>query len=195
MTEAKMGRPRGRPPAPATEKKVRNFTFRSRGDMHDRLSEAAARHERSISEEIERRLENSFNTEKLMAAYNEKMEKLVDDLRRLAEERRSEAANARRELEITVSEAEQRMAELEKELDVMQHQLEGLKAFGSLMNVLLGEDKRKSELLRSIALDLANAPDDWAMNFSRPYVIVEYKSTKGEDSKIKGSIRERSPGR
>ena len=67
MTEAKKGRPRGRPHVPATEKKVRNFTFRSRGDMHERLSEAAVLSERSISEEIERRLEKSFEAELRLA--------------------------------------------------------------------------------------------------------------------------------
>jgi hypothetical protein len=60
MTKTGKGRPRGRPPVSADEKKDRNFTFRSRGDMHERLSNAAALNRHSISEEIEYRLERSF---------------------------------------------------------------------------------------------------------------------------------------
>jgi hypothetical protein len=65
MTEGNKNRPRGRPPVPMSEKRVRNFTFRSRGDMHERLSEAAEVNGRSISEEIERRLERSFLPEEI----------------------------------------------------------------------------------------------------------------------------------
>jgi hypothetical protein len=51
---------RGRPQVPAAQRKSKNFTFRSRGDMHARLAGAAARSNRSISEEIEWRIERSF---------------------------------------------------------------------------------------------------------------------------------------
>ena len=61
----------GRPPKPAKERKSVNFTFRSRGDMRDRLRAAAAMSGRSISEEIEFRLEQSFQEERMaMAAVN-----------------------------------------------------------------------------------------------------------------------------
>ena len=53
----------GRPPKPAKERKTVNFTFRSRGDMRQKLQDAAAPYGRSISEEIERRLEQSFRDE------------------------------------------------------------------------------------------------------------------------------------
>jgi HicB family len=51
---------RGRPPAPPGQRKSKNFTFRSRGDLHARLAAAAAQSNRSISEEIEWRIERSF---------------------------------------------------------------------------------------------------------------------------------------
>src|SRR4051794_18471096 len=54
---------RGRPPVAASERKSKNFTFRSRGDLHDRLTDAAARSGRSISEEIEIRITRSFDDE------------------------------------------------------------------------------------------------------------------------------------
>lgn len=81
----KKSKPRGRPPLPPAEKRAKNFTFRSRGDMHDKLSEAASLNERSISEEIERRLERSFDhqdllTEVVTLAYGEQMAGLLREM-------------------------------------------------------------------------------------------------------------------
>jgi hypothetical protein len=50
----------GRPPKPVEERKNVNFTFRSRGELRDWLRDAAAPENRSISEEIEKRLYESF---------------------------------------------------------------------------------------------------------------------------------------
>ena len=58
----------GRPPKPAQERKSVNFTFRSRGEMREQLSRAAEVAGRSISEEIEKRLEQSFDEERIMEA-------------------------------------------------------------------------------------------------------------------------------
>jgi hypothetical protein len=56
----KKAKRRGRPALPAAERKAKNFTFRSRGNLHEQLQEAAVLSGRSISEEIERRLQQSF---------------------------------------------------------------------------------------------------------------------------------------
>ena len=50
----------GRPPIPEVDRRNRNLTFRSRGKLHEQLQAAAKAADRSISEEIERRLEQSF---------------------------------------------------------------------------------------------------------------------------------------
>jgi Arc-like DNA binding domain len=50
----------GRPPKPVEDRKATHFTFRTRGVMRERLQAAAAASERSISEEIENRLDRSF---------------------------------------------------------------------------------------------------------------------------------------
>ncbi|QDM27885.1 hypothetical protein FNL56_18430 [Tardiphaga sp. vice304] len=53
-------RPRGRPAVPAADKKRRNFTFRGTDELHEHMSAAAAASGRSMSEEIEWRLGQSF---------------------------------------------------------------------------------------------------------------------------------------
>src|SRR5712692_9935443 len=53
-------RRKGRPPVPPEARRSRNFTFRSREALHQQLGAAAKIAGRSISEEIEFRLERSF---------------------------------------------------------------------------------------------------------------------------------------
>jgi hypothetical protein len=54
----------GRPALPASERKSKNLTFRSRTDLRKQLEQAARLSDRSISEEIELRLEQSFQNER-----------------------------------------------------------------------------------------------------------------------------------
>ena len=56
---------KGRPPKPEPERKSRYVSFRARSGLQARLAAAAQQSERSVSEEIERRLERSFLTEGL----------------------------------------------------------------------------------------------------------------------------------
>jgi plasmid stability protein len=59
------------------------MTFRTRGDLRDRLAVAAAEHGRSLSEEVEQRLEQSFLYEDRLREMSERLKK--------AEEERSRA--------------------------------------------------------------------------------------------------------
>jgi aminopeptidase N len=65
---------RGRPPKAKEDRKAVNFTFRSRGQMRDLLKAAAAASKRSISEEIEYRLERSFRQQEI----EEELKKTLD---------------------------------------------------------------------------------------------------------------------
>jgi Arc-like DNA binding domain len=58
----------GRPPKPPNNRKSVNFTFRSREEMREQLRVAADRSGRSISEEIEYRLNQSFQKELILEA-------------------------------------------------------------------------------------------------------------------------------
>jgi Arc-like DNA binding domain len=58
----------GRPPKPPKNRKSVNFTFRSREEMREQLRVAAAVSGRSISEEIEYRLNQSFQKELFLEA-------------------------------------------------------------------------------------------------------------------------------
>jgi Arc-like DNA binding domain len=74
----------GRPPKSEKDRKAVNFTFRSRGQMRERLQGAAASSGRSVSEEIEYRLDQSFTREPLVSQlvggnHNAKVLELIAD--------------------------------------------------------------------------------------------------------------------
>jgi Arc-like DNA binding domain len=69
--KVKKPRPRGRPALPKAEKKTVNFTFRSRAELREKLAEAATANGRSISEEIEHRLIQSFFTNEIIQTVTE----------------------------------------------------------------------------------------------------------------------------
>ena len=76
----------GRPPKAKEDRKAVNFTFRSRGQMRERLQAAAIASGRSISEEIELRLERSFWREEIEGKTVELQVRLPERLQGLLEE-------------------------------------------------------------------------------------------------------------
>jgi len=57
---------RGRPPLPDSERKTgANLTFRARSGLRDKLMTEVQKSDRSLSEEIERRIERSFEWEEM----------------------------------------------------------------------------------------------------------------------------------
>ncbi|MCJ2086376.1 Arc family DNA-binding protein [Methylobacterium sp. E-005] len=84
---------RGRPPKPAAERRRHNQTFRCNDEMLARLQAVADKNQRSISEEVERRLEESFSNENLLedlrsAAYAASEQAWDDYVKRQAGEQR-----------------------------------------------------------------------------------------------------------
>jgi hypothetical protein len=62
-------KPPGRPALPARERKTANLTFRVRGDLRERLPKAADAAGRSVSEEVERRVQASFTNEEVLGVF------------------------------------------------------------------------------------------------------------------------------
>ena len=86
-------RPRGRPSLPEHQRKGRILKFRARGDLVSRMQAAAQATGRSVSEEIEYRLERSFDHERSAALDRELIQETVSaTLLELARERYAAAA-------------------------------------------------------------------------------------------------------
>lgn len=72
---------RGRPPIAEEDRKTGNLTFRTRGGLRTQLEEAAQQSGRSVSEEIEHRLQLSFDRRSVaMHMYGEKNTGLMEAL-------------------------------------------------------------------------------------------------------------------
>lgn len=71
MSEPAQPKKRGRPPKPADERKGHNLTFRTRANLRERLEEAAEKSGRSVTEEVELRVERSFETDRIVRGFND----------------------------------------------------------------------------------------------------------------------------
>ena len=60
ITKRTKGKRGGRPPIEKEKRRNKTLTFRVRGNMHERIAEAARKSGRSVTEEIEHRLERSL---------------------------------------------------------------------------------------------------------------------------------------
>ena len=78
--------PQGRKPKTELGRKSHYVSFRARGDLRDRLAVAAAEHNRSMSEEIERRLEDLFRSQDELANYAIQLRELTERNRALEDE-------------------------------------------------------------------------------------------------------------
>jgi hypothetical protein len=120
--------------------------------MHERLAQSAAANQRSISEEIERRLDASWQFEERLIELQRTWEARLDDVRAMADEHRVAADEARRHVEAVIAEESQKITELEK-------QIESVERSASLVDVMLGSNEVSRDLLRSIAIELMSNPE------------------------------------
>lgn len=87
MSDDAQPKRRGRPPKSAAGPKVGTLTFRTRADFRERLEQAAAQTGRSVTEEVELRVERSFEIDRIVRGYNDLMSVFIengDNARKLA---------------------------------------------------------------------------------------------------------------
>jgi len=135
--------------------------------MHERLSQAAAKDGRSLSEEIEARLAQSFEVEQRITAFQETWDKRIEDWRRIAEQLRGDVEQQRQEIKNIREQAKLDMAQQAAELKKMESEVEKYATTATMIDILLGEDKLKSDLLRQAVLSLAKLSRDELRNMMR----------------------------
>ncbi|MCP1844404.1 putative O-linked N-acetylglucosamine transferase (SPINDLY family) [Bradyrhizobium sp. USDA 4524] len=131
------------------------FKLRIRESLRRRIEKEAEKKETSTNSEAVERLEQSFDSEKRMAEFQEHWEararewrERVDELSRQAHERNEALAKVSAELDAQ----ENNLADIQRQLDA---QLASV----SVVDALLGENQASRDLIRRIALELANNPD------------------------------------
>jgi seryl-tRNA synthetase len=119
--------------------------------MYERMSKAAAANERSLSEEVEARLTESFDMPERMAQFRdvwtERIKERQNDAERILEELKAAREESRK--------LRERADELKKEEQEFEKHIASL----SLVDALLGENAASRDLLRKIAVELINNPD------------------------------------
>jgi hypothetical protein len=157
-----------------------------------RLEKSREKEGRTLTGEIETRLAQSFETEDRMAIFKESMEARIQDATQRIEESRAWAekhieevqaerdASTKELLDLKAGIAEFKLKsevayrELEKEIERIERD-------AAVVDALLGNDKKKSELLRLLALQVAELPEDWVTNQEVRRQIIERVREKLEN--------------
>jgi len=130
-----------------------------------KLEKARVRNGHTLTGEIVVRLEQTFDTEDRVAA----MESHLSDLRRLHTLAVPDLGTAKWRGDI----GQKREASENRTTKTQE-----ISASAKMVDVLLGEDKQKSELLRRVALQIASWPQDWTTNPSiRKELEQRFRST------------------
>jgi chromosome segregation ATPase len=131
--------------------------IRMREELRQKLARDAERNAKTLNGEIVDRLENSYEADERVKALREQ----ANDLRRSLEEGRAQLETDRNELKAETAELRQLIVEQNKDLEELRRTTGEIERPAALLDILLGENRASREILRDIALLLANNPD-WA---------------------------------
>ncbi|MCJ2116554.1 hypothetical protein MKK65_08165 [Methylobacterium sp. J-001] len=79
MSDDDQPKRRGRPPKSVSGPKVGTLTFRTRADFRERLEQAAAQSGRSVTEEVELRVERSFEMDRVVRRLDDLCSVFIDN--------------------------------------------------------------------------------------------------------------------
>ncbi|RZN35509.1 hypothetical protein [Bradyrhizobium sp. Leo121] len=126
-----------------------------------KLEKSREKNDHTLTGEIVARLEQSFQTDERIADFREAMEKRVEDHRRRYDEQiaalRKESEEATAICEKALKDTEQQYAAALREID--RKGAEFMPA-AAVVDVLLGGSRLKSDFFRSLALELADVPEE-----------------------------------
>ncbi|MGZ3320199.1 MAG: hypothetical protein ACXU9C_04370 [Xanthobacteraceae bacterium] len=126
-----------------------------------KLEKSREKNAHTLTGEIVTRLEQSFETEDRLALFREAMDRRIEDVKSQAD--RDLVAHQAR-LEAFGNKTAEKIAEQAAVIRELEQEVGQVMRAAAVVDVLLGNDKLKSDLLRHIALDLADASPDWSKN-------------------------------
>jgi Arc-like DNA binding domain len=126
-----------------------------------KLEKSREKNGRTLTGEIVARLEESFRTDDRIVKVEELMHQRVEDWKNRHDERLVTVREQRKEAQAAAEKALKDLERQKTEFEEFQRKSEGAIRAAAVVEVLLGANKLKSDLLRSIVLKLADVPDDW----------------------------------
>jgi predicted ribosome quality control (RQC) complex YloA/Tae2 family protein len=159
-----------------------------------KLEKARDRNGHTLTGEIVARLEQTFDADDTVALLRDQINEarqMYQPLLAQLEQYQpvmAQLENTRKEQSVLL----QKLESTEIRAAEMVRKFEETEASAKMVNVLLGEDKQKSALLRRVALEIASWPQDWATN---PAINNEIKERFRSTFAIQGEPQqERLPG-
>jgi hypothetical protein len=163
-----------------TVKEAPHLRVRIESKLLAKLEKSREKNGHTLTGEIVERLEQSFQTDARMANLQDFMEERLNNYKDRYDER-YEVLRQQKE------EAQEARAVAEKALsDIESKNQEAIKA-ATVIDVLLGANKLKSDFLRSAALELAEIPEDWLAGESNhrqlaDRVVARFKSQQTREA-------------
>ncbi len=139
----------------------------------------------TLTGEIVARLEQSFQTDDRAAKVEELMLQRMEEWKDRYDERLATAWQQRKEAQATAEKALKDLELQKAEFERFQRKGEGAIRAAAVIDVLLGGNKLKADLLRSTALELAEVAEDWLASESNRHqlatrVVARLKNQRGE---------------
>jgi hypothetical protein len=150
-----------------------HLRIRIESKLLGKLEKSREKNGHTLTGEIVARLEQSFQTDDRIAIYIETAEKRIEDCKRHYDE--SLAARSK-ELETAAASTEKFVEDMKRQCDELERTVrkdDEAKRAAAVVDVLLGGNAAKSHFLRSLAVGLAELPDDWFANESNRRQLIE----------------------
>jgi hypothetical protein len=125
-----------------------------------KLEKSREKNGHTLTGEIVARLEESFRSDDRFAKVEEHMQQRMEDWKGRYDERLETVWQRRKEAQATAEKALKDLELQKAEFEQFRRESEGAIRAAAVVEVLLGGNKLKSDLLRSVALKLADVPDD-----------------------------------
>jgi hypothetical protein len=138
-----------------------------------RLEKSREKNSRTLTGEIVARLQESFRTDDSFAKLQEHMQERMEDWKGRYDERQETIWQQRKEAQATADKALKDLELQKAEFEQFKRQSEAAIRAATVVEVLLGGNKLKSDLLRLIALKLADVPNDWIASESNGRQLAE----------------------
>jgi hypothetical protein len=148
-------------------KQLPHLRIRIEPKLLNRLEKSREKGGNTLTGEIVARLEQSFETEDRMAVFKEAMEKRLQDEKQRLQDSERQMEERVAEILGERDEMARKFSSLQRDLDefnIIVKSVEQAERELALVDVLVGDDKLKSRLLRQVALEIINWPEDWATN-------------------------------
>ena len=159
--------------AKITPRETQHLRVRIEPKLLTKLEKSREKNGRTLTGEIVSRLEQSFQTDDRVAKVEELMLQRMEDWKDRYDERLETVWQQRKEAQAT---AEQTLKDLElqkAEFEQFQRKTEGAIRAAAVVDVLLGRNKLKSDLLRSFAFELAAVAEDWLASESNSRQLAD----------------------